>query len=647
MESVKDGNIIKNTADVLFEYLRDEIYNPNNAFLDPEKLPEEFHNFANGLIYYCQLVNETKNLSKEIASGNLDSQLPSPENEIAAPLKMLQAALKHLTWQAQQVAKGDYKQRVDFMGTFSESFNDMIKQLERRRSESANEKSRLQRNVDLLLTNYPELIMMFDLQRQLAFASDSCVDFFGADSIDEILNKPCEDLFYRYESADFFPVFINLFVTALEGKHTINTECDIDINNDGDPRHFQVKITPVFDASGRAEGVMYLLHDSTEIVKARDLAEKSLRVRSDFLARMSHEMRTPMNAIIGMASIHNTADEVSQKDYCIDQIMKASRHMMSIINDLLEIAGLVDENYTIVNSSFDFTGMIEKITGDIEFPLERRKQQFNKFIDESIPRFVCSDEQRLIQILSHLISNAMKFSPDKNEIDLSVKKFGDDANDFTLRFTVTDNGIGISEEHQKILFIPFEQIDGGLSRKYGGAGLGLAICKRVVTKMGGDIKVESEPGKGSSFIFEVPASIGEDPSHEEVMDDGIFAGKKILLAEDVEMNREIVCALIEFTGVAIDCAKDGHEALEMFIANPGVYDLIFMDIHMPHLDGYETTKKIRASGVNGAAATPIIAMTANVFREDIERCIATGMNGHVGKPIDAEAVIAVMKKHLL
>lgn len=236
-----------------------------------------------------------------------------------------------------------------------------------------------------------------------------------------------------------------------------------------------------------------------------------------------------------------------------------------------------------------------------------------------------------------------------------------------MRFTVKDNGIGISKEQQERLFVPFEQADGGLSRKYGGTGLGLAISKRIVGLMGGDIWVESEVGLGSSFIFDIIAEEAQPADHiparlgavnnaaakdggmaEGVSDDDIFLGRRVLLAEDVEINREVLCALLEHTGISIDPAENGMEALEKFAtATPGFYDLILMDIHMPCMDGYETTVRIRGSGLPGADAVPIVAMTANVFREDIERCLASGMSSHLGKPIDADEVIARLKEYLL
>jgi CheY-like chemotaxis protein len=281
-------------------------------------------------------------------------------------------------------------------------------------------------------------------------------------------------------------------------------------------------------------------------------------------------------------------------------------------------------------------------------------------VDDDIPANIVSDEQRLAQVITNLLGNAVKFTPEHGVITLSARKSAEEEGTCILHVEVRDTGIGISEEQQRRLFTSFEQADGGISRKFGGTGLGLAISKRIVEMMDGRIWIESELDKGAAFIFEIKAKRGADPEsrleggdfqREEAYDldadsDGIFCGRHILIAEDVLINREIVQALIEHTGIDIDFAVDGAETVEKFSARPGMYDLILMDVQMPNMDGYEATRRIRSSGLTGADSIPIIAMTANVFREDVERCRAAGMNDHLGKPIDAEEVIAKLRHYL-
>jgi CheY-like chemotaxis protein len=219
---------------------------------------------------------------------------------------------------------------------------------------------------------------------------------------------------------------------------------------------------------------------------------------------------------------------------------------------------------------------------------------------------------------------------------------------------VRDTGIGISREQQSRVFNSFEQADGGISRKFGGTGLGLAITKRIVEMMDGRIWVESELGKGSSFIFTITAALppeySETPNSEPPEDESAgnmdFTGRRILLAEDIEVNREIVMTLLEPTGVVLDCAENGLAALEKFEANPAAYDMIFMDVHMPEMDGYMATRRIRALDCPEAVSVPIIAMTANVFTEDVQKCLAAGMSDHIGKPIDFNEVLKKLAKYM-
>ena len=266
---------------------------------------------------------------------------------------------------------------------------------------------------------------------------------------------------------------------------------------------------------------------------------------------------------------------------------------------------------------------------------------------------------RLTQVITNLLGNAVKFTPENGNIILTVRKLNQERNFCTLEIVVSDTGIGISKEQQGKLFDSFVQVDSSIGRKFGGTGLGLAISKKIVELMNGEIWIESETGKGASFIFTFRVGIGkpeaqalaaEASAREAQGKDGEetpdYSGRRILLAEDVDVNREIVITVLEPMGLKIVEAEDGQKAYDLFRADPEAYDLIFMDIHMPGVDGYESTRLIRAINSDKAKQIPIIAMTANVFREDIERCHAAGMNDHIGKPLDFETVLAILKKYL-
>ena len=665
-------------AKILFDYLRDVIYSPARAALDVDRLPEDFRDVGEGLKYLAGCVFEAKNLAHALSKGDLDSPLPSPGNEIAAPLKALHASLKHLSWQSQQIAKGDYRQRVQFMGDFAAAFNTMVQQLEERRKIANDEKFQLQQYVNLLLSNCPDIILLFDINGQLIFTSTSYLSRSNIENPETIRNASFHELFAPVVSNDCLQHMDVLLQAAITHKRSSGLEQEIAFGRDGNLRHYLIQLTPMLDGNGVVVGTLLFFIDVTEsrraqqeAERARELAEQAARAKSEFLARMSHEMLTPLNAVMGMTAIARASDDPERRASCFDNISDASQHLLNVINDILDMSRLEAGKLELSLGEFNLTKMVRHVVSSLNFRIAERKQALSVDIDADIPTSILADEQRLAQVLAILLSNAIKFTPEHGAISLGTKKIAEQDGICTLRFVVKDTGIGISEEQQKRLFVSFEQADGGFSRRFGGAGLGLSIAKAIVDMMGGRIWLESEFGKGSSFFFEIKAKTGveaprvlpEDSAslaadavaHKEqsAAPGGMppggdpFAGRRILVAEDVEINREIVQALLEDTGIKLVFACDGTEAVEKFTAAPGEYDLILMDIHMPEVDGYEATRRIRASGLQGADAIPIIAMTANVFREDIERCLAAGMNSHLGKPINLDKLLAELKKYLV
>jgi signal transduction histidine kinase/PAS domain-containing protein/ActR/RegA family two-component response regulator len=376
--------------------------------------------------------------------------------------------------------------------------------------------------------------------------------------------------------------------------------------------------------------------------------------KSEFLSNMSHEMRTPLNAITGMTAIGKSAKEMDRKDYALSKINDASIHLLGVINDVLDISKIEANMLELSPIEFNFEKMLQKIVTVINFRIDEKKQFFSMHIDEKIPRVLIADDQRLAQVITNLLGNSVKFTPEKGFIRLDTQLL-DETNDiYTIQISVKDTGIGITAEHQNNLFQSFHQAESSTARKYGGTGLGLAISKNIVEMMGGKIWVQSEPGEGSTFFFTIKAergvheSIGMDKEPEKDIDiTGLFSGNCILLVEDVEINREIVKTVLEPTQLEIECAENGIVAVKMFREDPDKYNLIFMDIQMPDMDGYEATQQIRALDVPQAKTVPIIAMTANVFREDIEKCLAAGMDGHIGKPINFDEVMEKLKSNLL
>jgi signal transduction histidine kinase/CheY-like chemotaxis protein len=520
---------------------------------------------------------------------------------------------------------------------------------------------------------------------------------------------------------------------------------------------------------------------------AKHKSDMESRHKSAFLANMSHEIRTPMNAIIGMITIGKSAQDTERKDYCFTKIEDAANHLLGVINDILDMSKIEANKFELSLDEFHFEKMLRRVFNVVNFRIEEKRQLFSVHVDQSIPRILISDDQRLAQVIANLLGNAIKFTPEQGNIVLAARLLSEEDGLCTVQISVTDTGIGITPEQQTRLFQSFEQAESSTTRKYGGTGLGLAISKSIVEMMGGKIWIQSEPGSGSTFTFTFQAKRGvggraglladdvnlsnvrilavdDDPevlaytrdvahsfgvtcdtttSGEEALAlvekngpyhiyfvdwkmpgmDGImlsrelkartsvdsesvvimissaewstvaeeakkagvdkflskplfpsaiaeiiseclgvdkkqaekaqaadianiFAKRHILLAEDVEINREIVLALLEPTQLDIDCAENGAEAVRKFTEAPDKYDMIFMDVQMPEMDGYEATRHIRALNVPKALTIPIVAMTANVFREDIERCLEAGMNSHVGKPLDFNEILEKLNEYL-
>ena len=391
---------------------------------------------------------------------------------------------------------------------------------------------------------------------------------------------------------------------------------------------------------------------------ALEHAVQASTAKGNFLANMSHEIRTPMNAIIGMTSIGKNANTIEKKDYAFEKIENASTHLLGVINDILDMSKIEANKFELSPVTYSFEKMLQKTVNVINFRIEERHQEFTVEIDKNIPQYIVGDDQRLAQVIANLLSNAVKFTGDKGKIHLDAKLISEENGVCTIQIGVSDTGIGISKEHQARLFNSFEQADGSTSRKFGGTGLGLAISKRIVELMNGRVWIESEEGKGSTFAFIIRAQRGtavqKTPVKESAKKEADnFRDYTMLLAEDVEINREIVLTLLEPTALKIECAENGREALEKFAAAPGRYNMIFMDIQMPEMDGYEATRQIRNLEAELRSASkepfheiPIVAMTANVFREDVEKCVAAGMNDHVGKPLDLTEVLEKLRYYL-
>ena len=379
-----------------------------------------------------------------------------------------------------------------------------------------------------------------------------------------------------------------------------------------------------------------------ELITAKEQAEQSNTAKSEFLSRMSHEMYTPIHAIIGMTHMARNSAVQEQKNEYLAEIDNASRHLLQLVGDLLDMSSLEKKTLSIDELEFSFSSMLDKLLNTIRPEIEKKHQTLSHNVDPLIPEVLIGDEKRLTQIIGNLLMNASKFTSENGKIELDACVTGEENETFVLKIEVSDNGIGISKEKQATIFTSFEQADGSLTREYEGTGLGLTISKHLVEMMGGRIWVESEPGNGAKFTFTIKLISALDGrlTHDSIDESQInFTGKTMLLVEDAEMNRDILIAMLGDTQIQIDCVSNGLEAIELFTAHPEKYNIILMDITMPGMDGLETARRIRALNVPKGAQISIIAMTANVFSEDLEKCREAGMNSYIVKPVDYNEVL--------
>lgn len=385
---------------------------------------------------------------------------------------------------------------------------------------------------------------------------------------------------------------------------------------------------------------------STDLVDAREKALDAARAKQLFLANISHEIRTPMNGILGATTLMQDEPMTGKQAEYLSVIAHSSRGLMSLINNILDFSKMESNHLKLEEAPFDLE-QVGRYVHDLMLPTIKDKHQlcFEYEFDEHCPRRFMGDAHRIEQVILNLVSNALKFTENGLvKLKIGVSKQGGLYSGIVVR--VTDTGVGIPSDKYKLIFDEFQQADASTTRRFGGSGLGLAITKQLVDLMGGDISIASKVGRGSQFDVSLPLQIEDDVSNETAqalisqhLD--AFSGKQCLLVEDNAINCMIAEKMLSKLGFSIDIARDGVVALEKAALRS--YDIIFMDIQMPRMDGLEATRQIRASQ-NINQSTPIVAMTANVLKDDIWRCISNGMQGHIGKPLRENDIYAACVK---
>ena len=610
--------------------------------------------------------------------------------------KFMLKPINHLVSIAKKLSSGELSERAtifrdDEIGELAISFNHMADELnayindlehkvQDRTSElitTNHELKKSEEDTHLLLDSTAEGILGVDLNDSFTFCNDSCLRLLGYQHHSELIGKNVHStIHYQKEDGTKIPIEECILYQAMVLGERMSTEDEILWRADGTCFPVEIYSYPQY-REGKLFGAVITFIDITqrkkiqqELIYAKELAEAANIAKSQFLANMSHEIRTPMNGIIGFLQLLGTTELTDDQLEYINTIETSTDSLMTIINDILDISKIEAGRMELEQIPFDIQSVTETAISLFGVSANSKHLTLDINLTSDVPQFAIGDPIKLKQIISNLVSNAIKFM-DQGKVTISVALQAETKDTLTLTYSVTDTGIGMSEEELKKLFQAFSQADTSSTRKYGGTGLGLVICKKLVELMNGEIYVQSEKGKGSTFTFFIilkkytgkgVVSIASlDNSHKigklqaytsythltakrNLSPDYTNSLVRILLVEDNEVNIKFFVNLLKKKGLSCDLAVNGEEAIKAF--ETVTYDIIFMDCQMPIMDGYEATKKIRALEGN-VKHVSIIALTAYAMEEDKAKCLQAGMDDFINKPIMIDQFEQILKKFIL
>ncbi|MDR2111005.1 MAG: response regulator [Spirochaetaceae bacterium] len=496
----------------------------------------------------------------------------------------------------------------------------------------------------MLLDSCPNIILLLDDQGRLVLSTRVFLTLTGTHNFDLIKNRTCQELFGPHMAPELFRELKTAIETVMTAKETVTLNQWIDFGGKGESRRYSIKLMSIGNAKdggeGISAGVLAVFTDLTDVWREKQRAEAANNAKSDFLAVMSHEIRTPMNAILGLNELlsRGKLDEIQRK--YLTNVRKSAQSLLTIINDILDFSKIEAGKMELININYNLGALLDNLRSMFTVMFQGKNLDLRFITGQELPGWVYGDENRLRQVLTNLLSNAMKYT-NAGYVEFSARL----SPEGTLHFSVKDTGIGIRREDAAKLFQPFEQLDTRKNRNVVGTGLGLAICYRLCRLMGGDLRLESEYGRGSTFTVDIPYS----PAHGDV--DGDENGDseftapdvRVLVVDDIEINLDLTQAMLESFGIAVELTQKGQTAIEL--AGKNRYDIIFMDHMMPEMDGIETTARIRALGGHNKTV-PIIALTANVINGAEAMFIENHFNGLLSKPIEFASLNRCLRRWL-